>query len=364
MLRAGRRIYAFKEIKLTLGNCRGCLTASQSTVCFPQKERTFNLNNLKKALLEDLLRYENVTYVDVGARDLSPHFFRSCPELIHFVGVEPEKEEAKKLTTKPPVEWKSFYLSDKGLSVRGGPKTLWVTPNPGSSSTKKPLLSYAEKYNRFGAFTASEKQSIYTQTIEDLLKSSQASGGLVFKLDIEGSELDVLRGLKKSAKRLLLVKTEVSFQRIRGEQSMPSDMLSLMDELGFDLVRISDVDDLRFAGDQSTFPMRNTGFSSYPIYSRGDVGTAEFLFLRRFKTVTPELHQAFAAVCVEVEQFDKAAEALKNLANQNWSVALFKCARRNYQRRILFEGLNSLKAVWNTPRNLMRSVEIKATRLR
>lgn len=292
--------------------------------------------NKKRKIIGELLQDQDITIVDIGARDLGVHFFQGTTKFVHFVGVECELEEAKRLNSLPNSNgYRSFYFSDKGISLEGEVATLWITPNAGSSSMKKPSLSYASKYNRPGAYTESQKQTIRTQNIENLLKGSQGKkGGLVFKLDIEGSELDVLRGLQASASRLLLLKTEVSFQRIRLDQAMPSEMLIIMVKLGFDLVEIQSIDDLRYSGDSHTFPNKNSTLSNFPIYSKGDIGTAEFIFLRRLETVPPALCKVFAAICIEIEQFDKAANVLEKLPDREWRNQLFKTSKACYRNRL------------------------------
>lgn len=303
---------------------------------------------MKKKLFSRLMRGQRLTYLDIGARDLGMHFFKDVSGLIDFVGSEPEEEEAKRLMSSTPHPWRSVFLSNKGLSDKGGQGVLWITPNPGSSSTKKPLESYSIRYRRPGAYTSSKKQVIQTETIEELIIRSDARGGLALKLDIEGSELEVLLGLDESIGRVLLVKTEVSFQKIRESQSMPAEILLFMEDAGFDLVEISAIDDLRRTGDKSTFPSKNLTLHHYPIYSKGDVGTAEFMFLRRVGTVPPDLLRVFAAVCVELEQYDKASVLYEFLDN-DITKSLMKLSRASYGRKIyravLKNGFDSLTLI-------------------
>ncbi len=119
-----------------------------------------------------------------------------------------------------------------------------------------------------------------------------------------------------------------------------------MDELGFDLVEIQSIDDLRYSGDSHTFPNKNLTRSGFPIYSKGDVGTAEFFFLRRPETVPPKLYRAFAAICVEIEQFDKAAVVLKHLDGE-WLNELFNTSKVCYRKRLYRLALRSSFAALN-----------------
>jgi hypothetical protein len=137
----------------------------------------------KQKFLTRLLQGEDITIVDFGARDLGFHFFHSTTKFAHFVGVECELEEAKKLKSQThSIDYRSFSLSDKGISLTGEEATLYITPNAGSSSTKKPLLSYALKYNRPGAYTSTQKQTIKTQTVENLIRDKEAKGGADFQV--------------------------------------------------------------------------------------------------------------------------------------------------------------------------------------
>lgn len=290
-----------------------------------------------------ILQNQRLTYVDIGSRDFEVHFCSSFKKLVDFVGVEPEMEEAKKLRDSEEGKlWRSFYFSDKGLSETGGEKVLYVTPNRGSSSIKVPLKSYVTKYNRPLAYTDSQTQKIDTITIDELLIRANVQGGIVFKLDIEGSELEVLGGIKKYSSGLLAVKTEVSFQKIREKQATPSEVLDVMDNLGFDLTEISSVDDLRYSGDKSTYPMKNNEYPEYPLYSRGDVGTAEFVFIKRPDLVPKDIYRSYIAVCVEMEQFDKAFYVLNKFNESTLAEELKARSKSAYLKQKLKDQLGSM----------------------
>ena len=75
---------------------------------------------MKKNLFSRLMRGQRLTYLDIGARDLGMHFFKDVSGLIDFVGSEPEEEEAQRLMSSTTHPWRSVFLSNKGLSDKGG----------------------------------------------------------------------------------------------------------------------------------------------------------------------------------------------------------------------------------------------------
>ncbi len=85
-------------------------------------------------------------------------------------------------------------------------------------------------------FEVRERHSIKLDTVDNVFKEEKAQ---FLKLDVEGSELDVLCGAEKQLKNNILgVRSEVSFRRVFKNAPMFADINDYLSSYGFELVNL------------------------------------------------------------------------------------------------------------------------------
>lgn len=134
--------------------------------------------------------------VDVGASYYPPAawslFFKSPQTSI--ISVEPNFKNLQYLKDwKYPAKVEGF---EKGLSMNGGPRTLYVTASDSGSSLYPPVLhsSFAHRGIEPSYFFPVKEMNVQTATLEEILAKQKNKLPVVIKLDTQGTELEILHG--------------------------------------------------------------------------------------------------------------------------------------------------------------------------
>lgn len=134
-----------------------------------------------------------LVYIDIGARDGLPALVsKNASNFETIILCEGEPEEAKKLRSQ------GYLVIDKFLADTSGNCTFFYIPgHAGASSLKRPgtpfLHLFSEKH--YDIYTKYVEQSITTSTLDVELKKLNVQSIDFIKLDVQGSELSVIKGL-------------------------------------------------------------------------------------------------------------------------------------------------------------------------
>ena len=151
-------------------------------------------SNFLSKLLED----KKLIALDVGAQGgffNESIFSKKYDSFFEPIVVEPIPEEAKKL------EDKNYKVIPKGLWSESCKKKLYILgKRPGSSSMYKPnsnaLSLYDFKDKNFHLFDCTDEIDIECITIKDSLKNFKVNNLDFLKIDTQGSELEILKGME------------------------------------------------------------------------------------------------------------------------------------------------------------------------
>lgn len=160
-----------------------------------------------------ILGAEHMVGVDVGsAGGLQPHW-RSYEGVVDFYLFEPHQESYEKLKalfSASPYS-KLFHVLPIGLSEAGGERTLHMLNCPTGSSLYpvNPASEFASQDNSY-IYPIREVQ-IQTRCLSDVLNEQKVTNVDIIKLDVQGAELEIFRGLGDDKRqRLLLAEIEVN----------------------------------------------------------------------------------------------------------------------------------------------------------
>ncbi len=160
-----------------------------------------------------ILGAERMVGVDVGsAGGLQPHW-RSYAGIVEFYLFEPHQESYEKLKALFSASAHSnlFHVLPIGLSEAGGERTLYMLNCPTGSSLYpvNPASEFASPDNSY--IYPIREIRIQTRCLEDVLNEEKVANVDIIKLDVQGAELEVLRGLGDvRRKHLLLAEVEVN----------------------------------------------------------------------------------------------------------------------------------------------------------
>ena len=162
-------------------------------------------------LVSKLLQNNKLIALDVGAQGgffEANIFSKKYNIFFDPIVVEPLSDEAEKLTQQ------SYKVISKGLWSESCKKKLYVLgKRSGSSSMYKPNKSAFALYNlkkkNFSFFDVSEEIDVECTTVHESLKKFNIKHLDFLKIDTQGSELDILKGVGKYLPLMMKIEAQV-----------------------------------------------------------------------------------------------------------------------------------------------------------
>ena len=175
-------------------------------------EKSYNSNNKYdfEKIIKELLERNKIIALDVGAQGgfNSDNFFpKKYNIFFEDILIEPIKEEAEKLS-------KNKFIINKGLWSKKEKKKLFILDNRlGSSSMYEPDKSFFSLHNikdkDFNDYKVTRTVEIECDTLSNQLAKLSINNLDYLKIDTQGAELEILRGIGDY--RPLLLKIEAHF---------------------------------------------------------------------------------------------------------------------------------------------------------
>ena len=162
-------------------------------------------------LISSFLNYKKLTALDIGAQGgfLNGSLFsKKYDKFFEPIVVEPLMDEAKKLIKQ------NYKVINKGIWSIDCKKKLYVLgKRSGSSSMYKPSKSSFELYNikknKFSLFDVTEEIDIECTTIKESLNELKIKNLDFLKIDTQGSELEILKGLGQFQPLMMKIEVQV-----------------------------------------------------------------------------------------------------------------------------------------------------------
>jgi len=138
-----------------------------------------------------------------------------------------DKNECEKLnkSAKKGLKFYPFALGKKN-EIR----KFYVTNKPECSSLYKPNEKLLKLYNNLSGALLKDTKDIQTITLDEFCEKETIKYLDFIKIDVQGAELDVLQGAKKSLENILCIITEVEFIDHYIDQPLYGDICSYLSD--------------------------------------------------------------------------------------------------------------------------------------
>lgn len=261
---------------------------------------------------------DGIHLVDVGAAGQIMPRWKRIEKYLNYYGFEPD-DRSRELLLAQKNECLNYTLDEKIVSSEECLKEIHLCKAPMTSSIYEPNREYIEKFSEADRFDIISKEKLDATTIDKLEKK-----GLDFiKLDIQGGELDALKGAEKSLTNCLGVEVEVEFLPIYKNQPLYSDVTSYLQKHDFEFI-----DFLRICRWERNNIYTNLGQAAW-----GDglyLKTPEFIA----KNVTDhEVIKRYVLICVLYHKFDLIHSLLNQLYDTSFINSSFNKKLDVFEKR-------------------------------
>ena len=176
---------------------------------------------------------KKLSLLDVGARDGIGYPWNTAKrDSINVILVEPDPEEVDLLRKHNQAEILPYALWSEEADL-----VLNINNSAGTSSVFEPNMSFLKNFDDSHRFEAKEKITISTKSIDGLADNAKLPDIDFMKIDVQGAELEVLKGGVNYLKNNLVgLESEVEFSSIYQNQPLFSELeVFVRQELGLEL---------------------------------------------------------------------------------------------------------------------------------
>ena len=203
------------------------------------------INYLKKInLLLNKNLNKKFTLLDIGAANGANGRWNIISDKLTTILVEPHKESANNLKLKGLEVIETVLNSEDDLNIK-----FYNTRKPMCSSFYKPNFNHLENFLDKERFEIVSEDTFNGKTLDsEITKFSQPN---FIKIDTEGSELDILKGSKKTLLNVFGLEVECSLHQLRVNQPLFEEVRSYLKSLDF--IFIDFVSMIRWEKDDFSF---------------------------------------------------------------------------------------------------------------
>jgi len=206
---------------------------------FNIKRNIFNFFKKKRQLYEkkifkNMLEInDEISLIDIGGYKGIQDRWKKIEQFLDFHTFEPNPVEAKKIS----VNSKKFTVHTEALSDHDGEIFLNICKEPGVSSVLEPNKNFLKKFKNIDRYDIIKKLKVKCKKL-DSLNINKID---FIKIDVQGYNLEVLKGSIESLKKCIGVEIECEFKQIYKNQSMFKDVENFLNNSNFELIDFVDI---------------------------------------------------------------------------------------------------------------------------
>ena len=175
------------------------------------------------------------TLIDIGALPIEnskPRFYKIIEYFpsSEIIGFEIEKEVCDQMNSKAAKGTRYFPFA---LGENNEKRKLYITENPMCTSLYKPNENLANLYHELQYMNLKKETEIETITLDSFVDEHSIDVIDFIKIDVQGAELDILKGSKKLLNNVLKIECEVEFIPLYHDQPLFGDIAKFLSQYNF-----------------------------------------------------------------------------------------------------------------------------------
>ena len=315
----------------------------------------------------------HMTVCNVGSRKLGNHddyasqgwgLFAPNLTIYGFDADSDACEEANADLEARQIDWKEVHIP-LALGEAEEERTLYVTKAPMCSSLYPPNEIYLKRFAGLPELVNLDfSYQIETNTLDDFCEMEEINEINFLQIDVQGADLDVLKGSSRILDSILAIQIEVEFSHLYIDQPLFADVDTFLRNQGFTLFDISTSYRLR-----ANSPIRSTVRAGQLLW--GDA----FYFRDPIQSLNQNPDQILKLACIaDILNFpDYALELLEYLTlnygkDRKYNLARIIIEGLSQFPELVNQGLSSLPIIsriqdflsdLNVPPSILRQVSIQ-----
>ena len=186
-------------------------------------------SKLDRNVVDNLLNQDSIVLMDVGAAGGIEPRWKKFAGKVSYVGFEPDGRAQEFV---PNVRFAEYEMIPSALGESRSVRRLNITKDVGKSSLFVPNWELLERFPNVDRFSVTKELKLQINAADKIVKSKVD----FIKLDIQGSELGVLKGAKGILKEVLGVETEVEFLELYSGQPLFGQVNEYLRRLDFEFI--------------------------------------------------------------------------------------------------------------------------------
>ena len=195
----------------------------------------FRAKRLSK-LLATVLEKEHIALVDIGAAGEIQPRWRRISSLIDYIGFEPDERSYKDLI-KQETQCNSYKIYNSAVWSREGSLSINFCKKPMASSHFNPNRTFVDKFSDSERFDVVSQEEINITRLDEL----DIDKVDFIKLDIQGGEIEALKGGENLLTQCLGLEVEVEFLPMYESQPLFGDVCQYLKEKGFEFIDFTSI---------------------------------------------------------------------------------------------------------------------------
>ena len=253
---------------------------------------------LETTIFQEIFDNENtISLVDIGGYKGIQDRWKRVENLVDFHTFEPNSVEADKIRSKT----KSLNIYKSALSSSDGKILLNICKEPGVSSVLEQNFEFLKKFKNVERFEIVKKIEVEAKKL-DSLKIDKID---FIKIDVQGYNLEVLKGSTEALKKAIGIEIECEFKEIYKNQSLFKDVDEYLSKHNFEVCDFTDI--IRWT--------ENVSKEKEQIKNQGEIIYVNALYLKKNlnnKNIDKEKLKKQILIFLLYGQYSKALNLIKN----------------------------------------------------
>ena len=186
-----------------------------------------NLARIDAKAFNALLGEELISIVDLGATGGIEPRWRKVTPFLNFFGFEPD---SRSVDVNLSSSFGSYKLIPSLISNKSEKNWLHISREEGKSSLYEPEMNFLARFPNSKRFETVEVIELDTSTIDNLIHEEID----FIKLDIQGGELNALKGSERILTSVIGIETEIEFISLYKNQPLFGELNAYLQSQGFE----------------------------------------------------------------------------------------------------------------------------------